>query len=92
MPPVDEVPPLNNPAVVQDPVEEDEEDDEDVAGNERVKAEADDEFGVDFPSFISTSGFEEAEDVTDPVTSGGDAALYGATAAETPDADDGEGE
>lgn len=39
--------------------------------------ESNEDFGMDFPSFVETEEVEDEGDVDDPVASGGDASLYG---------------
>lgn len=66
--PIDEAPPINNPAIVEDP----------VVGEptEPSEEEGDSEFGMDFPGLLDTPTVSEDGVIDDPVTSGGDSALY----------------
>jgi len=66
-----ELPPLNNPATIVEPVNETEEDEEELE-----ETENDVEFGVDFPRLIEADILTEEQTVNEPVTSGGDSALY----------------
>ncbi len=77
-----------NVTLLEEPLEEDEVDDEEEDAEVSEPA-SDDEFGVDFPALFNAPIVEDDERVTDPVTSGGDSALYSLGTPETVDDEDG---
>ena len=72
-PPVDAPPQINNPVVFEPPL---------TIGKTpvRVAGEDDDRFGIDFPEQPEAPLISEDPLLDDPVTSGGDASLYGGSA------------
>ncbi|WP_299193576.1 hypothetical protein [uncultured Erythrobacter sp.] len=62
--------PINNPNIIEDPITS-------VAPVPLTEAEADTEFGIDFPGLMVEPEDEEEGTIDDPVSSGGDSSLYG---------------
>ena len=65
----EETPPVNNPAVVSAPVSS-------VSTIPPAEAESDAEFGADFPGLVEAPLLSDNPWLEDPVSSGGDSALY----------------
>ena len=84
--PEEEVPPINNPAVIEAPI---------AAATDPVVAteeEADTQFGSDFPGLVGTPLLTDETMLDDPVASGGDSSLYGFGAGEDEEGDEGDEE
>ena len=62
--------PLNNPNVIEGPIMT-------VSPVPAAPAVLDEEFGVDFPTFIAEPNEQDEEEIDDPVSSGGDSSIYG---------------
>jgi hypothetical protein len=65
----EETPPVNNPAVVEAPISS-------VSTIPPTEAESDAEFGADFPGLVEAPLLSDDPLLEDPVSSGGDSALY----------------
>jgi len=86
-PPPPEVEMITNPSTTVDPVDSSS---GDPVAPETEDSESDDSFGIDFPGLIDSALMVEEETVNEPVTSGGDIALYAVDDEDDDDDDDDE--